>query len=335
MASKKKALDGKTGTFFWMAPEALTVIGIDTKHKSKAEHPLYDPRIHLPISDEAVKNTAKYGVIEAISVRKTPEGAVEVVRGRQRVRRAREANKLLAKQEQPLVQIKCIIERGSDEHLIAIDISSNELRTGDSILVKAAKAVDLMARGVSLEEVALTFGKSETAVNQWLALLEAPADVRKAAEEGVFSESAMVTLATLPAADAKEALATLKAKRDAGEKVTVADAKAAKAGLKQKAAKATTKAAKAQGKPAPKVEISTNPALPKRKIQKFVLAAQRMQKDNAAAPEPVEEGLQALLDKKDASLMDVFLLGMRVACGDRSTSSVKGFVDAWDEALNP
>jgi hypothetical protein len=33
--------------------------------------------------------------------------------------------------------------------------------------------------------------------------------------------------------------------------------------------------------------------------------------------------------------MDVFLLGMRVACGDRATGSVKGFNDAWDEALNP
>lgn len=335
MASKKKALDGKSFTGFWMKPEALTVIGIDTKDKSKADHPLYDPRIHRVLTKEEILNTAKYGVIVPIRVRKTADGVVEVAGGRGRVRRAREANKLLAKQGAPLIEVPCMVARGSDERLIALDIASNELRNGDSILVKAAKAVDLGARGVSQEEVALTFGVSETALNQWIALLEAPADVRKAAEEGIFSESAMAIVATLPAKDASEALKTLRAKHDAGGKVTIADAKAEKAKAKTATAKTAAKAAKANGKTPANVEVRSNPSLPKRKIQKFVLASQRMQRDQAAATETVEEGLQTLLDKKDATLLDVFLLGMRVACGDRATGSVKGFNDAWDEALNP
>ena len=62
------------------------------------KHPLYDPRVDLPLSDEMVASIMLKGVVKPIIVWKDPEsGETVVVDGRQRVRNAIEANKRLRK----------------------------------------------------------------------------------------------------------------------------------------------------------------------------------------------------------------------------------------------
>ncbi len=171
-------------------------------------HPLYDERVHLPINEAMVLNIMHQGVIEPIVVTKDPEsGEVQVVVGRQRVKNAREAKaRQIAKGCEP-VQVPGYVRRGDGASLADIMVSENELRTDDSPLGRADKMVRLQKLGRTDEQLAVVFGCTVQTVRRTLGLLEQPAAVQKAVEQGQITLEVAGKLAKLEAPEQREKLA--------------------------------------------------------------------------------------------------------------------------------
>lgn len=176
------------------------------------KHPLYDKRVHLPVSESLVLNMmhapdgVPQGVLEPITVARDPDSnKILVVIGRQRVKAAREANKRLRKAGLEPFWVPAIMSaRHMKPHrALGMIISENEGRQDDTPLGRAEKAKQYLELGRDETEVAVLFGVSAAAVKNWVALLEAPAVVRNAVEAGKISISDGYKLAKLDPAEAK------------------------------------------------------------------------------------------------------------------------------------
>lgn len=202
----KQAINAPRSNLFLVDPAVLTIVGLDTK--DGPEHALYDPRIKFPLDERLVKNIAVHGVIQAVNVRKDGE-AIQVVEGRQRVRCAREANKLLAKEGKEPIRVPVKIERGQDHIMFGIMVSANEHRRDDTPLAKAQKLQRYLAMGRTEEEAMVMFGVTLQTIKSWLVLLDLDPKVQKAVEEDKLSAHAASGLAKLPRAEQREKLTTL------------------------------------------------------------------------------------------------------------------------------
>jgi ParB family chromosome partitioning protein len=186
-----------------MEPETLTIIGLDTK--DGPEHPLYDPRIHLPLNEDMVLNIMHYGVLEPILIRKNGASA-EVIDGRRRVMHAREANARLKKAGSEELRIPTISKRGDDGHVFGMAISTNEQRLDDTPMAKANKLRRMLDLGKSEDDAAVAFGVSKVAVKQWLKLLDLSAYVKNKVDKAEISASAAAKFADLSHDEQKEAV---------------------------------------------------------------------------------------------------------------------------------
>ena len=213
----KQALEGSRLNAFGMDPNDLTIVGLDTKDKQ--EHPLFDERIYESVSEERVLNVMRFGVLEAILVRKNGE-RVEVVDGRQRVRWAREANKRLLAHGGTEVKVPCMVKRTDDGDAMGIMIAANENRQDDSPVIRARKAQRYIDLGRSEEDVAITFGIPLTSVKGLLSLLDLDDQVQVLIHERRLSQTAALTLRDLPREQQRE-----KAEEYATLGVTVEEAK--------------------------------------------------------------------------------------------------------------
>ena len=173
-------------------PKDLIIIGLDTL--DGPENPLYDERVTLPLDENLVRNIMVYGVQQPVLIQRDSDSRY-VVDGRQRTRAAREAAARLAKEGGGTVKIPVRDVQGSSSRLAGIMVSTNELRQGDEILVKAAKAARMLDLGADLEEVSIAFGRSISTINNWLTLLKARPEVHEAVKSGVLSVQAGVELA--------------------------------------------------------------------------------------------------------------------------------------------
>lgn len=226
MASKS-AIDAKRGNFFWMNPHDIVVIGIDTK--DGPEHPLYDvTERHRNLDPNMVANIRTYGVINAVKVRKEPDGTVVAVAGRRRVLHARVAHTEMKKAGEVPVLVPCIPEKDTDGVMMGIMASENEHRADDSIITKAQKAAKMLRFGNGEAEVAVAFGVDKNTIKGWLRLLEADPKLHKAIDAGKVSESAAAKLAAVPRTEQAAALdeAIEEAKKSGAGKVTQAQARA-------------------------------------------------------------------------------------------------------------
>lgn len=187
---------------------------------------LYDDRASQGLSDEFVCNIDFYGVLEPILVRKnTEDGKIEVVAGRQRVRAAIEANKRRKKRGDKLLLVPAIINRGDDLKMMGVMASENEARVANTPMQRATLMQRMLDRGADERGVATAMSCSVATVKNHLALMEAPAAVRNAVQNGKVSAAVGYKLARLPAAEAKEKLAKAtaaaprtKGKRNGAEK---------------------------------------------------------------------------------------------------------------------
>lgn len=193
----KTALPGaKRLNAFAMDPDALTIVGLDTE--DGPEHPLYDERIKLPLDEGLVRNIRKFGVLEAVLVRKNGH-LVEVMAGRQRVRAAREANRRNNEEGMQPIAVPVFVKRPrADGDALGVMISENENRQDDDPLTRAKKASRMMDFGASEHEVAVSFGISKQAVKNLLALLDLSDKVKTAVEHKKVSFSAAIELRDLP-----------------------------------------------------------------------------------------------------------------------------------------
>ena len=205
-AGNKKALDAPTGTTFLLDPFKVRVIGLDTPHKSRKEHILWDPRIKKKLLEQDIQNVLLIGVKEPILVCKDGDDFVDVIDGGHRTRWLREVNKRLAALGEQPYRLESKLWRPSDPsrrniELLILKNSLNSIRRENDPLEEAEAMQAMLAFGASEEEVLTSFGddkKSPAWMKNRLALLEldgAVIDVIKGRVEGkVFSYSAAARL---------------------------------------------------------------------------------------------------------------------------------------------
>jgi ParB family transcriptional regulator, chromosome partitioning protein len=169
---------------------------------------LYDDRVEQPLSEEFIANIDYFGVVEPIVVRKnTEDGRNEVVAGRQRVRAALEVNKRRKKRGDKLMLVPATIKRGDDALMMGIMASENEARVANTPMQRALLIQRMLNHGMDEKSVAMAMNTSIATVKNLLALMEAPAAVRNAVQNGKVSAAVGYKLARLPAAEAKAKLA--------------------------------------------------------------------------------------------------------------------------------
>jgi len=216
----KQALEGSRLNAFSMDPREVVIIGLDTE--DGPEHPLYDKRIKLPVSEALVQSMLLDGQIQPIKVRKEPSGRVVVLVGRQRtraIRRAREIQVENGVAPEMLIRLVVMVDKVDDVAAVRRIISENEIRVEDTPLVKADKAQRALAMGNSEREAAIAFGVTVQTLKSWLKLIEADPAVRKAVDTGAVSMRAASKIVALPREEQRAALDGLVAEAG-GKRVT-------------------------------------------------------------------------------------------------------------------
>lgn len=209
-----KADYGQIGTVqaYAFDPDDLVIVDEDP------EHPLYDPeRAALPLDEALVLSIMHRGVLEPIEFSKNPEtGKCEVVDGKQRTKCAREANKRLKKQGMPPVIVTGIPRRTRDAVELSGMMAATFIRQEEGPLSKAKRAQRMLDRGAPEESVCLDMGISAGTLRNYLALLEAPAVVRKAVEAGKVPASLAYQLKSATAEEAAAKVEEIAATRQLG-----------------------------------------------------------------------------------------------------------------------
>jgi len=197
----KQAFDAPRTNAWNLNPSELVLV-------EDVDHPLYDPRVFLPVDESLVRNIMVNGVIEPVIIARINQ-TTYVVDGRQRVKAALEANVRLEREGKEPIRVCCVCRRGTETDLFGVSISANENRQDDSPLGRANKAAKLMAMGRTEDEAAVAFGVTKQCINQWLKVLQCAPVVRRAVDEGAISASAAVELADLEADEQVKALEQL------------------------------------------------------------------------------------------------------------------------------
>ena len=175
---KDKAPKGDTRKF---DPKELHLVGFEDPDEKT--HRLYDPRVHLPVSEKLVKSIIFRGFRGAIVVYKDPVTGLHcVVDGRQRVKACREANRRLLEQGEPPFEITAVVHAGSIES--AMDVMGILNHGGQAL--SPGQRVLLVQRyldsGRDEESIATMLACSVASVKNYRALLECIPEVRAAVE---------------------------------------------------------------------------------------------------------------------------------------------------------
>lgn len=234
-----QAFDAPRLQAFYLDPFEVVIVGLDTKDGS--EHVLYDERISLPIDDADVENVLKHGVLKPGLVRKEKLAGGEersvVLDGRQRTRWARAANARLAEvygrdsdeYRRRMVRVPFLPKQVGDEvKQASLMVAANHHKESD-FLVKARQAQRMLDRGMSLRDIAVDFAVTDTAVGQWLKLLDLSQSMRDAVERGTLTPSAAVQYSDMSDEEQANVIAeaeklgvkisTTKAREDRGKRV--------------------------------------------------------------------------------------------------------------------
>jgi len=142
---KEAGIDAGQGKTTKVDPTHLTVI--DDK-----AHPLYDPRVALPIDAAMLADIQRQGVIQPVTVRSNgldEKGApiLEVIDGRQRVKHLIEANKLRKVEGEHPYRIECKTVSGSDADMVMLAMASNCHKRAETIRSLAFKVQNAIKLG--------------------------------------------------------------------------------------------------------------------------------------------------------------------------------------------
>lgn len=191
-------------------PRSLVIIGLDTE--DGPEHSLYDPRIKLPLVEETVRNIKLYGVSLPVLVirEKLDDGGSRllVIDGRQRVRSAREANRRLHEEGQPMALIPYQVKlMGKEaEGKILLSLALNAHRQDDDIVTLCEKALHAVVKGVSKLSVCNAMKITAGTLERYTSVAsECIPSVKNALREGLIGIGQAATLAKL--SDGKQASA--------------------------------------------------------------------------------------------------------------------------------
>lgn len=166
-------------------------------------HPLTDMRrLKRALTEEFLANVAFRGVDTPIRIAKIDDVAT-VINGKSRVRAARRANRDRKKRGEPLIKIKCVIQREvNDLALRASVISENNARLDDDFADKLEKLKTLIGAGASEADAAVHFAVKLPTIRGWLAFEDgATAETKAAVKEGRIGASVAAELARVKDAD--------------------------------------------------------------------------------------------------------------------------------------
>lgn len=199
----KQAIEGKRLNGFYVSPGAVRIIGLDTR--DGPEHPLYDERIKLPLDEGLVLSIMSQGVLKPILVRKNGH-FIDVLAGRQRTRAAREANRRIAEKigiadpddsEDPLLHRLPLLLKSADGNDAVSMGAAENIHVQSDALTLARQAKRMLDRGLAVETVAISMGKSAETVYAWQKLLGLGEKMQAAVERGVLKPSAAVQYADM------------------------------------------------------------------------------------------------------------------------------------------
>lgn len=222
-ATQTPTTDTTRASHLMMDPNAVTVIGIDTK--DGPEHPLYDTRIKLPIDRGLVDSIKLYGVVTPV-IAKTDGPNTLCVDGRRRTIHARIASAELQAEGLPALRIPVVVKKGDDLRLFGVARTSNACRVDDSPIVNAQNATRMLDMGAQLPTIAVTFGVTEDTVKEWLKLLDTTPEIQAQLHTGEIPATVGLALATMPRAEQNQVMSdirtTLGVERPTGAQVTEA-----------------------------------------------------------------------------------------------------------------
>lgn len=228
-----QAVQAPRGTIFKMRPGELTIIGVDTD--DGPEHPLYDPRIKLPLDEALVKNIMVNGVIEVIKATKEGDRLL-VWDGRRRDLHAREAERRLIEQGLATeLRVGVLVSQDTQANLFDKGLSANRFRVDDGILSSARSAQKSIDLGGTVESVSVKMGVSDQTVRNWLGLLGLQVKVLAAVEQGRIGATVAMTMIGLSPEEQLKQLAELEKDASEGVKITAAHSKAKVKASKSKA----------------------------------------------------------------------------------------------------
>jgi len=231
--------DGPRVNGFYLHAEDVVIIGLDTK--DGPEHPLYDERIHIPVTEADIANVMTHGVLKPGLIRKEtlPGGAARavVIDGRQRTKWARAANERLRAEysgkqlEERLIRVPFIPKQQAGDAVkqIRLGVAAN-LHKNSDYMVKAESAARSKDRGLSLKDIAIDNGVSEQAVTQWLQVLTLGKKAQDAVRRGIWSPSTAIQYSDLSEEEQDKILAECER---LGVTISASDAKEARARRKR------------------------------------------------------------------------------------------------------
>lgn len=171
-------------TAFHCNAEDVSIIGIDTDHKSIAEHPLFDgERNQQPLLEETLQNFLMNGCVQPVTIQQEDIGWV-VVDGRMRVRYLREANNRRLEQGLKPFRLPVLVNKDSERDILLAE-SLNTHRSEDTLLSKAFRALAMVNRNMLVEDVRNSLGGvSESTLKNFVKLARADKSLHSALREG-------------------------------------------------------------------------------------------------------------------------------------------------------
>lgn len=188
------------------------------------------PRIHFDPDDlaELVHSVREFGVLQPVVVRRTDEGAYELVMGERRTRAAREAG---------LATIPAVLREAADEDLLRDALLENLHRSQLNPLEEASAYQQLLEDfGITQEELAGRIGRSRPQISNTIRLLRLPMPVQQRVAAGVLSAGHARAILSLHDVEAMQRLSDRIVNED----------------LSVRAAEAAAKAGESRRRPAPK-----------------------------------------------------------------------------------
>src|SRR3990167_6522506 len=211
---RKTAVEASRGTTFRLPPEGLKVI-------TDEKHPLYDPRVNLPINEGLVLSIMVVGFKSVLKVWKDGSD-LYVIDGMQRWKAAIEANRRFKAEKKETVEVEFQLERGDDGDVFGVAVTLNENRQDANPIERARKASRLYAMGRAPEYIAAVYGWTVPQYRAHMALLVLARPVQDAVAADRIKLSAAAQLAKLTRDEQQTKLAELLAE---GGKATVARVK--------------------------------------------------------------------------------------------------------------
>jgi len=168
--------------------EELCVVGLDSKHRSRAEHIYFDERALLVPDPLQVENVVENGVIVDVLYKpldcsrderfpakwRAMKTVAIIVEGRQRTMWARAATEIRTERghAEPVVFVPAREIKGSELQIWLRSRSANAVRVAPSPTMLAREMLELRGMGCSDSSIANTYACPTSEVEEYLRLLE-------------------------------------------------------------------------------------------------------------------------------------------------------------------